>query len=167
VANGQCPLDANLLRGLVPWVALAVVLAGVSVTGVVLELGFGVRPCPMCWWQRWAHYALLAVALLGWALPAWRRWLVLVGLPVALAGLGVALWQVAAQQGWLPWPPSCTAAELVPLAAAGDLLGALQTTRIIPCDQEDFTLLGLSLAAWNVPMMVGVLGLLGVGGKRW
>ena len=65
------------------------------------------------------------VAVLGWALPGWRRWLALVGVPMALAGLGVALWQVAAQQGWLPWPPSCTAAELVPLAAAGDLLGAM------------------------------------------
>ena len=54
----------------------------------------------------------------------------------------------------------------MPLAAAGDLLSAMQTTRIIPCDQETFTLLGLSLAAWNVPVMMGVLGLLGVGARR-
>ena len=109
--------------------------------------------------------ALCAVGRGGVGLGA-ARLAALVGVPMALAGLGVALWQVAAQQGWLPWPPSCTAAELVPLAAAGDLLGAMQTTRIIPCDQEDFTLLGLSLAAWNVPTMLVVLGLLGVGGRK-
>ncbi|HMO70024.1 MAG TPA: disulfide bond formation protein B, partial [Novosphingobium sp.] len=40
----------------------AVLLGGAYVS----EYGFGLHPCEMCWWQRWAHFAALCLALVAW-----------------------------------------------------------------------------------------------------
>jgi disulfide bond formation protein DsbB len=129
---------------------------GLLVSGFVLEYGFGVLPCPMCWWQRYAHAAIALAAALGWLANRPRVGAAGVA-AAAAAGLGVAVWQVAAQQGWLPYPPSC-AGEGQVMAVGADLLSAMATTHVVPCDLESFRLLGLSLAAWNIPAMLLALG---------
>ena len=136
---------------------LALFAAGLSLSGFVLEHGFGVLPCKMCWWQRYAHYAILAFSLGGLVLPKWHKPFAAAVLLAALTGLGIAVWQFAAQHGWLPFPASCTSAGMPTYAAAGDLLASLQKTKIVPCDRETFTLFGLSLAGWNIPSMLAVI----------
>ncbi|HMP56040.1 MAG TPA: disulfide bond formation protein B, partial [Novosphingobium sp.] len=59
----------------------AVLLGGAYVS----EYGFGLHPCEMCWWQRWAPFAALGLALVAWV---WRAsaapgWLAAVGVPAA------------------------------------------------------------------------------------
>lgn len=139
-------------------VALAAFAAILSASGFVLEYGFNVLPCKMCWWQRYAHYAILAVSLLGLTLPPKHTLKSLYPIIlISMAGLAIALWQFAAQQGWLPFPASCTSGGIPTYAAPDDLLAAMQTTKVVPCDKETFTLLGLSLAAWNIPAMLFVV----------
>ena len=139
-------------------------LAGIalvlSASGFILEYGFGVLPCHMCWWQRYMHYAILAASLIGLLLPP--RHILKSCYPVILAslvGLGIAAWQYAAQHGWLPFPASCTSGGMPTYANPDDLLAAMQATKIVPCDKENFTLLGLSLAGWNIPAMLLTLAL--------
>ncbi|HEY6868395.1 MAG TPA: disulfide bond formation protein B, partial [Novosphingobium sp.] len=67
---------ARLLALLVP----AALLGGAYLS----QYGFGLYPCEMCWWQRYAHFAALPLALLGFVVPA-QRW------PVALAALAIAV----------------------------------------------------------------------------
>ena len=126
----------------------------------VLEHTFGAKPCPMCLWQRYAHGGIAVLALAGLE-GRWPRLWGAAIMATAMAGLGVAMWQFAAQHQWLPFPPSCTAAGQAALSAAGNLLAAIGSTHIVPCDKETFKLLGLSLAGWNIPAMAGVIGLVG------
>lgn len=137
-------------------VALAVIL---STSGFVLEYGFGVIPCKMCWWQRYAHWGVAALAAVGLMNPRLPRAVFPAIMIVAMIGLGLAVWQFAAQHGWLPFPPTCTADATQNLASAEDLLTAMNKTKIVPCDKETFQLLGLSLAGWNIPAMLAVIGL--------
>ncbi len=156
-------LPFNLQNPRTCLVAIALAIAGVLGLGFVLEYGFGVRPCPMCWWQRYAHVAVILFAVVGAA-----RWPLVGAGGVTLAALGgasIAAWQVAAQQGWLPYPPSCTGGTELNVLGA-DLMAAMANTHVIPCNLEGFKLLGLSLAAWNLPLMlltagVGIKVLLG------
>ena len=122
------------------------------VSAAILEHGFGVLPCKMCWWQRYAHWVIGGLALVGLAT---RRYRLAAGgiMLAALGGLAVALWQTAAQQGWLPFPASCVG-DGAALAQGTEVLNAMLHTRVVPCDQETFTLLGLSLAAWNILAML-------------
>src|SRR3546814_9320261 len=50
------------------WIAL--LLPAALVGGAWIgQLFFGLYPCEMCHWQRWPHYAAIALALLAFAVP--------------------------------------------------------------------------------------------------
>lgn len=139
------------------WLAMVLAVALLLVLAAwVLEHGFGVVPCQMCWWQRYAHWAVGGFALVGVMLPRWYRLWGFGIAAAALAGLYVAIWQSGAQAGLWHFPPSCSGAGAVLAGNAADLLAAMQTTRVVACDQEQFRLLGLTLAMWNIPVMVAV-----------
>ncbi|MBI1308405.1 MAG: disulfide bond formation protein B [Proteobacteria bacterium] len=153
---------------------LAVFALALLTSGFIMQYGFGVLPCQMCWWQRYAHMAIAAGALLGlvpsastrlsdYRLPMTGTAFTLI-LAASLAGFAVAAWQYAAQHNMLPWPQGCTSSTDPTLAAADALLAAMQNTRIVPCDKETFRLLGLSLAGWNLPAMLAatVLSVIGI-----
>ena len=140
---------------------LTALAATLSAAGFVLEYGFNVLPCRMCWWQRYAHYGIFALSLIGYLLPM-RKAPLIASYPLILiscGGLAIAIWQTAAQQGWLPFPASCTANPAQTLAEASNLLQAMSHTKIVPCESETFTFLGLSLAAWNIPAMLTTFAL--------
>lgn len=149
---------------------LAVLLGGMVVliiAAFVLEYGFGVLPCKMCWWQRYVHWAVAGLAAIGLMLKHPKAILAVafaIG-AAALVGLYIACWQYAAQHGWLPWPPSCTGEGLALATTGTDLLATIGDTRVIPCDKETFTLLGLSLAGWNIPIMLGTALVAVMGGR--
>lgn len=140
-------------------IALALFATVLSAAGFVLEYGFGVLPCHMCWWQRYMHYAILAFSLLGLAHIRLQRPALMAIIAAALVGLGIAMWQFAAQHGWLPFPASCTSGGVPIYADPADLAAAMQATKVIPCDKENFTILGLSLAGYNIPAMLLVITL--------
>ena len=48
------------------------------------QYGFGLFPCEMCWWQRYAHFAALPFAALALLMPRHTR------PAVALAALSIA-----------------------------------------------------------------------------
>lgn len=138
--------------------------AFLAASGFILQYGFNVIPCQMCWWQRYAHYTILAAALGGLftasrSSPKLLRIRAFSGVIVAASatGLAYAIWQFSAQQNWLPWPPSCKSEGAQLLSTAAELISVMNNTPIVPCDKENFTLLGLSLAAWNVPAMLATL----------
>lgn len=137
---------------------IAIMAAFLSASGFILEYGFNVLPCPMCWWQRYAHYIILLMAVVGFYVPSIARYAKLGIVLAALCGLGVAMWQFAAQHAWLPFPASCSSTH-VSYSAAENLLAAMQATKVIPCDKELFKLFGLSLAGWNIPNMMLVVWL--------
>jgi disulfide bond formation protein DsbB len=143
---------------------IALFAAFLAASGFILQYGFHVIPCQMCWWQRYAHYTILAAALGGlWVSsqpnPPSMRVRAFAGAIVGASALGLsyAIWQFAAQQNLLPWPPSCKSEGAQLLSTAAELISVINNTPIVPCDKENFTLLGLSLAAWNIPAMLATL----------
>ncbi|MES2491815.1 MAG: disulfide bond formation protein B [Pseudomonadota bacterium] len=126
------------------WLALgvpAVLLGGAYVS----EYGFGLYPCELCWWQRYAHFAALALALAAFALPR-SRW------PVALAALAIAasagmgLFHAGVEYHWWDGLTACTStADL----GHANPLDAIWAAPLIRCDQPQWTLLGISLAGFN------------------
>lgn len=136
---------------------LAVTGLALTASGFILEYGFGVIPCHMCWWQRYPHWAIAVLGLLGASHPRLGRPALAAIVLASLTGLGLAGWMFAAQHGWLPFPASCNSATMPAYAAADDLLAAMSATKVVPCDKETFTLFGLSLAGWNIPAMLAIV----------
>jgi len=126
-------------------VALAVP-AGLLAGAYISQYGFGLYPCEMCWWQRYAHFAALPFALLAFALPR-ARW------PVALAVLGIAAsaligaYHAGVEYHWWEGLTACTStADL----STGNALDAILNAPMIRCDQAQWTLFGISLAGYNL-----------------
>ncbi len=132
-----------------PWLGVAV--AGGALLGA---LGFqylgGYPPCQLCHWQRYAHLAalLLAIAALPFAGMPCRLLAGASGLAF-LGGAGIAGFHAGVENGWWQGLPGCSAPDLSGLSV-DELREALLQTEVVPCDEVAWSLLGLSMADWNL-----------------
>lgn len=110
-------------------------------------------PCRMCIWQRWPFAILIVLGLAG---AFWRPRLALaLAVPLLLISAGLAGYHVVVEQGWIALPAGCTAGGE---ATSVEELKALLAEAPPSCDQVDFTLFGLSLAAWNLLVSLVLAG---------
>lgn len=124
-------------------VALATPLALLG-GAYVSQYGFGLVACEMCWWQRYAHFAALALAAVAFLVPRSR-------VPVALAALAIAVsaaigaFHAGVEYRWWQGLTACTTT----IAAGGDPLAAIMNAPLVRCDTAPWDLFGISLAGWN------------------
>lgn len=137
-------LDRLLVPSTVSLV-LAVIAALLLATVLALQYLAGLAPCPLCIWQRYPHLAVVVLGLIGWR---WRprAMLGLIAL-VLLVGAGIAAYHVGVEQGWVALPAGCAAGQG---ATSVEELRQMLADAPPACDQVGFTLLGLSLAGWNL-----------------
>ena len=134
------PADVGPARAMALGVPLAL-LGGAYVAQYV----FGLAPCEMCWWQRYGHFAALALALLAFVLP-WRRALVLLaGLAILVAGL-IGGFHAGVEYRWWQGLTACTG---ITGSGSGDLWEQMRHVPIVRCDVAPWDLFGISLAGWN------------------
>jgi len=127
--------------------ALLLALAAVAILLAVLALQYlgGLPPCPLCVWQRWPYVGVAVLGLLGWRWQP-RALLALVAL-LLVTGAGIGVYHSGVEQGWWALPAGCAAgAEAQSIEDLKRLLAEAPPA----CDQVGLTLLGLSLAGWNV-----------------
>jgi disulfide bond formation protein DsbB len=124
---------------------LALASLGILLTAFGVEYLAGAAPCHLCILERWPYAALIVVGLIGWR---WRpRAMLGLAVLVLLGSAGLAGYHVGVEQGWFALPASCAASGQ---ASSIEELKQLLAEAPPTCDQVSFTLLGLSLAVWNV-----------------
>jgi disulfide bond formation protein DsbB len=128
---------ANLLAFGVP----AALLAGAYIS----EYGFGLVPCEMCWWQRYAHFAALALGLIAFFAPPRRLWIALAALAVLASGL-IGGFHAGVEYGWWEGFTTCSSTDL---GDSADPLAAIMAAPLVRCDVAQWTLWGVSLAGFN------------------
>jgi disulfide bond formation protein DsbB len=117
----------------------------------------GLIPCEMCWWQRYAHFAAMLLALLAIAAarlgPVRGRILVwLAALAIATSG-AIGFYQAGVEAGWFEGFTQCTAANSG--LSADALLKQIMNAPMIRCDQVQWSWLGISMAGWNGIVSIG------------
>lgn len=136
------------LRGtrLLALLAPAALLGGAYIS----QYGFGLFPCEMCWWQRYPHFAALALAVLAFLRPPGRMLTLLAGVAILVSGL-IGAYHAGVEYHWWPGLTDCsTTAE-----SGGDPLQAILNAPFIRCDVPQWTLLGVSLAGFNFVFSTG------------
>lgn len=129
-------------------------LFGTSGTLLLGALAFqfigGLNPCEMCFWQRYAHLAVLLIAGIGLVINlSWIRWLAVFAMAVAAA---LAAWHAGIELKWWPGVTACTASTAG--ATMADMMSQLSTP-LVRCDQAPWSLLGISMAGWNAIISAG------------
>lgn len=125
---------------------LALVVPALLLAGAYLsQYGFGLFPCEMCWWQRWPHFAAVALALVSLLAEPKRPWIALAALAILVSGL-IGGYHAGVEYGWWEGVTGCANYAA---AGAGDPLEAILAAPLVRCDQAPWTLLGISLAGWN------------------
>jgi disulfide bond formation protein DsbB len=149
------PIPRKLSPAMAAALAVLVIAAATIAGAWYFQLVLGLQPCPLCLEQRYAYYLAIPLAALT-ALAAGQnapRSLLVAGLAVlALAALANAvLGAYHAGVEWKFWPgPSDCTGPVGNLGSAGSLLDRLDTTKVVMCDEVQWTFLGLSLAGYNV-----------------
>lgn len=122
------------------------------------QYGFGLFPCEMCWWQRYAHFAALALALISTLATPKRLWIGLAGLAILVAGL-LGAYHAGVEYKWWEGVTTCSS------TAGSNSLEDILNAPLIRCDEPQWTLFGISLAGFNFLISTAaalvVFGLLG------
>jgi disulfide bond formation protein DsbB len=118
----------------------------------VAQYGFGLPPCEMCWWQRYAHFAALVLAAAAVIRPPGRAATALAAVAIAVSGV-IGGFHAGVEYGWWKGLTACTATAA---ADGGDPLEAILAAPLIRCDVAPWDLFGISLAGWNFLLSVAV-----------
>ncbi|MGH1480461.1 MAG: disulfide bond formation protein B [Geminicoccales bacterium] len=146
-------LPFSLIQPRTALLLLAFIAADILLVVFALQYVADLAPCRMCIWQRWPFAILIAVGLTG---AFWKPRLVLVlTIPLLLVSAGLAGYHVGVEQGWIALPAGCTAGGA---ATSVEELKALLAAAPPSCDQVGFTMLGLSLAGWNLVVSLLLAG---------
>jgi disulfide bond formation protein DsbB len=140
--------DARLLALLIP----AGLLAGAWGAQLIGRL----YPCEMCHWQRWPHYAAVAVALLAFVLPTRMRRLAIVAAALLIAVSGaIGLFHAGVEYHWWQGVTACSSTTALDGISAAARLEQLMNAPIVRCDAAPWTLAGISLAGFNAILSLG------------
>ncbi len=149
---------------------VALVIAAVSALTLAGAWAFqwnGYSPCELCLKERIPYYAIVPLALAtAWAVrgahPAFAR--IGYGLIILLlvAGTALGLYHAGVEWQFWPGPTQCSGAVTAP-AKVDDFLQQLNHVAVVRCDQAALHVLGLSLAAWNALICLGLIALANLG----
>jgi len=134
--------------------AVLIAAASIAILAAVWILqGMGYAPCELCLTQRYAFYVAVPLALLT-ALLAGRsvRGLARIGFAllalVFAASAVLAAYHAGVEYHWWAGPTACTGGP--GSLDVNDLVKALDSVKVVRCDEVQLRIAGLSLAGWNV-----------------
>ena len=145
--------------------ALVLAAAGGSLAlliGAYVFEALGYAPCPLCWYQRYPHFAAILIGAL--ALLVRGPVLPILGSIAASATAILGISHTGVERAWWQGPTSCTGGGLGGLGG-GDLL-SLDAPRVIMCDQVSWALFGISMPSWNAIFSVLLLVLWVLAARR-
>jgi disulfide bond formation protein DsbB len=133
--------------------ALWIAAASVAILAVVwIFQSLGYAPCELCLTQRYAFYAAVPLALLTALISRSARGLARAGFAllalVFLANAVLAAYHVGVEYHWWQGPTACTGGP--GSLDVNDLVKALDSVKVVRCDEVQLRIAGLSLAGWNV-----------------
>jgi disulfide bond formation protein DsbB len=131
------------------WIAAA---SAVILAVVWIFQAFGYAPCELCLTQRYAFYAAVPIALLTAFAGRSAHGLARAGFAllalVFAANTALAAYHVGVEQHWWAGPTACAGGP--GSLNVNDLVNAVNSTKVVRCDEVQLRIAGLSLAGWNV-----------------
>ena len=152
---------------------LFTLVASVGALGTALLSQYvgGLQPCVLCIYQRWPYVVVIVLSAAALTLAGPRLRMTLAGLAgiAFLVGAGIAGFHVGVEQHWWHGTAQCGGNVVTPSSIEA-LRAHLSQAPVAACDAPAFTLLGISMAGFNLILslvlgLVTLLGALRLGGR--
>ena len=139
--------NKNLLIFLFSAAALALIFAYIS------QFVFNYQPCILCLYQRKPFFAIIALtlsALVFFKTEKSQKTIIFFCIIFLIINAGIAFYHVGVEQKIFKGFSGCSSQNLNEINDLEELKKALLATKAVRCDQPQFFLLSLSMAAWNL-----------------
>jgi disulfide bond formation protein DsbB len=136
------------------WAALIIASATIA-TAWFFQLALGYIPCKLCLQQRIPYYvgiplAIIALVALARGAPAKLAQLALLGLAlIFITGAVLGAYHAGVEWGLWLGPADCGGFIASGPAKVGDLMSAIESSKVVSCTHASWRLFGLSMAGWN------------------
>lgn len=138
--------------------AVALLLPLALLAGAYGSELIGLKPCEMCWWQRWAHMAAVPFAFpavllqlrghLSGSTSILIRMLTVTAAVAILTSGAIGVFHAGVEYGLWEGVTACTA-DAGPGMTLDSMFKAAVVTPIVRCDVPQWTLFGISMAGYN------------------
>jgi disulfide bond formation protein DsbB len=101
----------------------------------------------MCLWQRWPHYAAIALALLAFVVKgevAQRMLVLMAAFAIAVSG-AIGVFHAGVEYGFWEGVTQCATTAV----NTGDMIADIMKAPLVRCDVAPWSLFGISLAGYN------------------
>jgi disulfide bond formation protein DsbB len=135
--------------------ALIIAAASLAILAAVwIFQALGYQPCELCLTERYAFYAAAPLAAVTAVLASRStRGLARAGFALLaaafVANAALAAYHVGVEYHWWAGPSACTGG-LTGSVDVNNLVKALNSVKVVRCDEVQLRIAGLSLAGWNV-----------------
>ncbi|MFM7333322.1 MAG: disulfide bond formation protein B [Tabrizicola sp.] len=142
-----------------PNLILITTLGSVGLLGGAFAFQYigGLAPCQLCLYQRWPHAAAILIGVVAY-FAGWRglAWL---GALAALATAAIGAFHFGVEQKWWEGLATCTAGSIEGISAADLLDPTKDVAAVVRCDEIAWSMLGMSMAGWNVILSLVLAGI--------
>lgn len=121
-----------------------------SVAMILAAWGFqyigGYPPCKMCYWQRYPHFAAIAIG--GLALALKTRIFATLGAAAMMTTAGIGVFHSGVERKLWEGPSSCTSTSIGGLNT-DELFDQIMSAPLVRCDEIPWQMLGFTMANLN------------------
>ena len=117
----------------------------------------GLVPCEMCHWQRWPHYAAVAVAAFAFIVPGRSSKVTMIvgaAMLIAISGL-IGVFHAGVEYHWWEGITACSTMVSGDGVSTDEMLRRILAAPVIRCDAAQWSLFGVSLAGFNAILSLG------------
>jgi disulfide bond formation protein DsbB len=132
--------------------------AGMLGGALIGQYFFDLHPCDLCIKQRWPHGLVAALACAGYFVTGSdksRRLILMLCAALLLVGAGIASYHTGVEMGILKGPDGCTS-DTSGNVSLEELRAQIAGAALVSCSQAMAYIFGLSMAAWNALISVGI-----------
>lgn len=159
--NNKAAVD--LLRWAFSVRGMAIIVCAVTASlffgALIFQYGFDLKPCALCYYQRWPHVIAAILAAVAIFVSQKRDSVIITTAAgiVVLIGAGIAFFHAGVEYRWWTYNSSCITGENLS-ETAEQLLSAIYAKTNIPCDVPQWSLLGITMAGYNfvISLLLGL-----------
>ena len=121
------------------------------VYALYVQYYLNIQPCILCLYQRIPYYIIIISSILYYVKPNLAKQIIIFNISIFTIGLFLACYHYGIQKGIFNETAYCNLNSIDhSLQSSEQIFKLLQSTEPVSCKEVNYTILGMSIAFWNI-----------------